>query len=96
LRPTFFSHFSIFLKLHLIASHFRHRLQGDIETAARLLARAKSLRVFPLLRKHLPQGWMMEVAEVNCWLGYSWMSLIKCMLHESEAMVQWCIVHEAF
>lgn len=77
LRPTFFSHFSTFLKLHLIASHFRHRLQGDIETAARLLARAKSLRVFPLLRKHLPQGWMMEVAEVNCWLGYSWISLIS-------------------
>ena len=29
---------------------------GDIETAARLLARAKSLRVFPLLKKYLPEG----------------------------------------
>lgn len=96
LRPTFFPHFSTFLKLHLIASHFRRCLQGDIETAARLLARAKSLRVFPLLRKHLPQGWMMDVAEVNCWLGYSWMSLISVHVHESEAMVQWCLVNKAF
>lgn len=33
-----------------------HETRGDIETAARLLARAKSLRVFPLLKKYLPEG----------------------------------------
>ncbi|CAK9104178.1 unnamed protein product [Durusdinium trenchii] len=33
-----------------------HETRGDVETAARLLARAKSPRVFPLLKKHLPAG----------------------------------------